>query len=125
MGDRPDLLKLVTPDYPPFTKRMLIDNGWYQALRRENVRLNTSRIKEITPTGVMTADGEDEVDVIVYATGFQADRYLLPMQVTGAGGVDISARLDADPQAYLGLALEDCPNSVPHPRPDGISGSRR
>jgi 4-hydroxyacetophenone monooxygenase len=122
IGDRPDLVKLVTPDYPPFTKRMLIDNGWYRALRRDNVRLNASRIDEITPTGVRTADGEDELDVIIYATGFQADHYLLPMQVTGAGGVDVTARLDADPKAYLGLALEDCPNLFLTPGPTAYLG---
>ncbi|WP_344605819.1 NAD(P)/FAD-dependent oxidoreductase [Sporichthya brevicatena] len=122
VGTRPDLLEKVMPSYPPFTKRMLIDNGWYQALLRDNVRLNTAAVIEMTPDGVRTTDGFDEVDVIVFATGFHADRFLSPMQVTGVGGVDVTAELDRDPQAYLGLALPDCPNFFLTPGPNAYLG---
>ena len=57
IGDRQDLLPSVTPSYPPFGKRMLLDNGWYRALRRPNVELVTDAAEEITPRGVRTADG--------------------------------------------------------------------
>jgi 4-hydroxyacetophenone monooxygenase len=122
VGHRADLLEACMPDYPPFTKRMLIDNGWYRALLRDNVRLNTSPIERISADGVRTASGHEAVDVIVYATGFRADRYMHPIQVTGRGGVDVSARLDADPEAYRGVALEDCPNLFLTPGPNGYLG---
>lgn len=122
VANRPDLLDKVMPDYPPFTKRMLIDNGWYQALLRENVRLNTAPITEITAHGVRTTEGFDDVDVLVFATGFLADRYLYPVEVTGVDGVDVSARLDVDPQAYLGLTLPDCPNFFLTPGPNAYLG---
>ena len=32
------------PDYPPFGKRMLLDNGWYAALRRDDVELVTDSV---------------------------------------------------------------------------------
>lgn len=122
VGSRADLLEKVMPDYPPFTKRMLIDNGWYQALLRENVRLNSAAIEEITVDGVRTALDHEAVDIIVFATGFRADRYLYPMEVTGVGGADVSARLDIEPEAYLGLALPDCPNFFLTPGPNAYLG---
>ena len=72
-ADRPDLLESVVPVYPPGAKRMLRDNGvWARTLKRDNVRLITAPLREITPSGIVTDDGEEhEVDVIVYGTGFQ------------------------------------------------------
>ena len=110
LGDRPDLVEKVLPTYPPYGKRMLLDNGWYQALRRDNVRLITDPIERITADGVKTSVGHDQVDVIVYATGFDSDRVLGPMQVKGRGGIDLRQRLDERPEAYHGMALEQCPN---------------
>lgn len=120
VGHRPDLVDAVIPTYPPFAKRMLIDNGWYQALLRDNVELETGRIDRITPTGVATAIRNVDVDVIIYATGFYADRFLHPMQITGAGGADVSARMAARPEAYLGVAVEDCPNFFLTPGPNAV-----
>lgn len=122
VGDRPDLMAKVVPNFPPYGKRLIVDNGWYQALRRPNVRLETSPIQEITETGVTTGAGHDQLDVLVFATGFQADKVLWPIQVTGRGGVDITARMEADPEAYLGLAALDAPNLFITPGPNGILG---
>ncbi len=122
IGDRPDLVDKIVPNYPPYGKRMLVDNGWYQALRRDDVRLVTSPITSITSDGVTTIAGHDELDVLVYATGFKADRVLWPIQVTGAGGVDITARLEESPEAYLGIAPQDGPNLFITPGPNGTPG---
>ena len=86
-ADRPDLLEHVVPAYPPGAKRLLRDNGvWARTLKRDNVRLVTDEIREITPNGIVTADGvEHAVDVIIYGTGFQASKFLTPMKVTGRG----------------------------------------
>ena len=122
LADRPDLLDRVMPDFPPYGKRLLVDNGWYQALRRDDVRLVTSPIREITPTGITTATGHDELDVLVFATGFKADKVLWPIQVTGAGGVDVTAQLEESPEAYLGMSAADCPNLFITPGPNGVLG---
>jgi len=122
VGDRPDLLDKVVPNYPPYGKRMLVDNGWYQALRRDNVRLVTSPIQAVTADGVRTLSGDDELDVLVYATGFTADRVLWPIQVTGADGFDITAHLERSPEAYLGIAPENGPNLFITPGPNGTPG---
>ena len=50
IGDDPELLAKVMPNYPPFGKRMLQDNGsWLATLKRDNVELVTEPIAAITP----------------------------------------------------------------------------
>jgi len=111
-ADRPDLLEAAIPKYPPGAKRMLRDNGiWARTLKRDNVRLVTDTIREITPKGVVTEDGEEhQVDVIVYGTGFQASKFLTPMAVTGRGGVDLHEQWAGDARAYLGVTIPNFPN---------------
>jgi len=111
-ADRPDLLEKVIPSYPPTAKRMVLDNGiWAQTLKRDNVHLITDAIREITPRGVVTADGQERaVDVIIYGTGFQASRFLTPMRVVGRKGVDLNAQWDGDARAYMGITVPNFPN---------------
>jgi len=49
----PDLLAKSIPSYPPWGKRMLVDHGWYKALRRENVDLITAPIERVTEDGIV------------------------------------------------------------------------
>ena len=109
---RPDLLAKVVPSYPPGSKRGLRDNGvWAGALTRDNVELVTTGIREITPSGVVGADGRHhDVDVIVYGTGFLASKFLTPMTVTGRDGVDLHDHWGDDPNAYLGITVPHFPN---------------
>jgi glycine/D-amino acid oxidase-like deaminating enzyme len=55
--------------------------------RRDNVRLVTAPITRITGTGVETTAGHEDVDVLVFATGFHTNRVLWPIQITGKDGV--------------------------------------
>ncbi|HEX4491414.1 MAG TPA: NAD(P)/FAD-dependent oxidoreductase [Acidimicrobiia bacterium] len=109
---RPDLLPHVIPTYPPGAKRLLRDNGvWAGALTRDNVRLVTESIREITPNGVVTADGEEHiVDVVIYGTGFEASKFLTPMKVFGREGVDLHEQWHGDARAYLGITVPEFPN---------------
>jgi 4-hydroxyacetophenone monooxygenase len=112
VGDDPDLLAKTIPDYPPGGKRMLRDNGNYiRALKRDNVQVLTDPIAEITATGLTGDSGTAyDVDVIIYGTGFKANRFLWPMEVTGVGGKDLQNHWDGDPRAYLGVTVPDFPN---------------
>jgi len=111
-GDRPDLLEKVLPKYPPAAKRLVLDNGiWAATLKRENVHLVTDGIREITPTGVVAADGEEyPADAIIYGTGFQASKFLTPMRVKGRGGADLHAQWNGDARAYMGITVPNFPN---------------
>jgi 4-hydroxyacetophenone monooxygenase len=107
----PHLLRAAIPDYPPGAKRMLRDNGvWAAALKRDNVTLVTGPISRITPRGVATAEGEYDADVIIYATGFTASDFLVPMTVTGRDGADLHKRWNGDARAYLGMTVPGFPN---------------
>lgn len=112
LDGRPDLVEKVLPTYPPFGKRMLLDNGWYRALRRDDVRLVTEAVAEVTPTG-LRGDGGTEVaaDVVVLATGFHTHRYLWPIEIRGRDGVrlaDVWGPEDA--RAHLGITVPGFPN---------------
>ncbi len=82
----PDLLAAVVPQYPPFAKRFVRDNGiWARTMTRDSVTLDTGAIDCITESGVRMADGtEHSVDVIIYGTGFEASSFLTPMTVRGS-----------------------------------------
>lgn len=111
IGDRKDLLPKVLPDYPPFAKRMLLDNDWFRTLTRDNVSLVTERIARVGQDGVELADGTRcPLDVIVLATGFQAGRFLAPMTILGPAGQSLRAQWGDDPRAHLGITVPGFPN---------------
>lgn len=120
LAGREDLRSKALPQYPPFGKRMLLDNGWFQALKRVNVDLVNEAVIEVTESGVRSASGVfREVDVVVLATGFQATRVLHPMEIRGRSGHAIrEVWRDDDASAYLGVTVPDFPNlfllSGPH-----------
>jgi 4-hydroxyacetophenone monooxygenase len=108
---RPDLLEAAVPGYPPGAKRMLRDNGaWASALRRDNVELVTDPISRITRNGVQTASAVHDADVVIYATGFAASDFLVPMSITGRGGTELHERWNGDARAYLGMTVPGFPN---------------
>ena len=102
----------MIPTTPVGAKRIIRDNGtWIATLKKDNVSLDTRRISAIDADGVVFADGSRvDCDVLVYATGFQASKFLMPMTVTGEGGVDLHAAWDGDPRAYLGMTVPGFPN---------------
>jgi 4-hydroxyacetophenone monooxygenase len=107
-----ELLDKVLPDYPATGKRTLQDNGtWLRTLRRDNVELIRTPIARITPTGVVTSDGQEHpADVIVYATGFRATEVLWPLRITGRDGVELRDAWADRPYAYRGITVPGFPN---------------
>jgi 4-hydroxyacetophenone monooxygenase len=111
VGDDPELLAKVIPDYPATGKRTLQDNGsWLTALKRDNVELVRDEIDHIDESGIVTVDGKHyDADVIVYATGFYTNRALWPMQITSKGE-NLGQRWGESPAAYLGITIPGFPN---------------
>ena len=112
LGGNEALIAKCTPTYPPYGKRILIDNNWFEMLQRPNVDLVTSRIARIVSEGVVMDDGTlIEADVIIYATGFQASKMLAPMRITGVGGRDLHEIWGPnDATAYQGTMVPGFPN---------------
>lgn len=112
LADHPDLLARAVPDYPPFGKRILIDNGWFQTLTRPNVDLVTEAIDHIDASGVVTTDGcHHEADIIVFATGFQVTQLTARLNVTGRADRSLAdAWANDNPTAHLGITVPGFPN---------------
>ena len=112
IGDDPELLAKVVPDYPPTGKRTLQDNGsWLTTLTRDDVDLVRTGIDHIEPDGIVDMDGvHHPADVIVFATGFHATRVLWPMTIIGRGGRVLAERWGDRPAAYLGITIPEFPN---------------
>jgi 4-hydroxyacetophenone monooxygenase len=107
-----ELFRKVVPGYPVGAKRILYDNGnWIRCLRRDNVHLVDDPVREITETGVITDSGKRyDAEVLIYGTGFQASRFLWPMQIYGRGGVELQQHWNGDARAYLGITVPGFPN---------------
>jgi cation diffusion facilitator CzcD-associated flavoprotein CzcO len=119
--DRARLRKVLTPDYPPGCKRILISDDYYPALGEQHVVLETAPISGITPSGIQVSEGwnsrtgdqashEHKLDVIVLATGFQATQFLSPMHVEVRGQESLANRWKEGAYAYKGMTVPGLPN---------------
>lgn len=125
LGDRLDLLDQVVPDYPPFGKRILLDNGWFTTLRRPNVSLACDTVTGVVPEGLETAGaGVISADALVWATGFDASRFVASVDVRNGRGVSLREFWDDDnPTAYLGVSVPGFPNFFMLGGPNSFPGS--
>ena len=106
-----ELRDKLTPDYQAACKRLILCSSFYPAICRENTELVTEGIERITPQGVVTKDGRThELDVLVYATGFDPTAFILPTRVSGEGGVDLAKFWDGAPRAHRAMSVPDFPN---------------
>jgi cation diffusion facilitator CzcD-associated flavoprotein CzcO len=106
--------KLVPKDHPFGTKRVPLESGYYEQFNRDNITLvdlKQSPIERITPKGVQTSDAEYELDVIIYATGFDAvTGPLTRIDIRGVDGQSLKDKWADGPQTYLGIQVAGFPN---------------
>ncbi|MDQ4112062.1 MAG: NAD(P)/FAD-dependent oxidoreductase [Actinomycetota bacterium] len=123
--DRPDLIEKLTPDFPPFAKRPIIDPGYLETLRKPGVDLVSGELKGFEKDGVVLSDGTHiPCEVVVLATGFTLDYLRAPHTVRGREGVTIAKQWAEKPEAYLGLMAPGFPNLFITSGPNsGASGS--
>lgn len=112
LAGRDDLLVKCLPDYPPYGKRILVDNGWFETLKRPNVNLVTQGVDHVDGSRIVTTEGETfEVDIIILSTGSDAGKLLAPMDIRGRSGTPLREVWgDDDPRAYIGTTVHDYPN---------------
>jgi cation diffusion facilitator CzcD-associated flavoprotein CzcO len=108
----PALREAVTPDFQIGCKRILISNDYYPALDQDHVDLVTDPIREITPSGIVTADGtEREVDVLIVATGFYTTEQPIAEHVKGRDGRTLAdSWRESGMTAYKGTTIAGFPN---------------
>ena len=112
LAERPDLIAKCLPTYPPYGKRILLDNDWFKTLLKPNVELVTDAIDRFDETGIVSADGTHRAaDIIVVSTGFKLTELTAALNVTGRGSKNLKdAWADDNPTAYLGMSVPDFPN---------------
>ncbi len=112
LKDRPDLIEKCVPTYPPYGKRILLDNGWFRTLTKPNVELVTDPIDHFARDGIVTSDKKlRRAEVIVISTGFKVTEMAARLNITGTNGKKLAdAWADDNPTAYLGLTVPDFPN---------------
>ena len=105
---------LVPKDYPFGAKRVPMETNYYEAFNRNNVLLvdvKIAPIERITPNGIKTKNAEYELDVIIFATGFDAVTGALnKIDIRGVGGQTIKDKFAGGPKTYLGVQSRGFPN---------------
>jgi cation diffusion facilitator CzcD-associated flavoprotein CzcO len=120
----PDLRKRLTPTYRAMCKRLIISPDFYETIQQPNANLVTDPIERIEPGGIRTSDGAlHELDVLVIATGFRADRFVRPTTVVGRDGVELDDIWSDGPIAYLSVTVPGLPNFFMLNGPNGPVGN--
>ncbi|MBL0116837.1 MAG: NAD(P)/FAD-dependent oxidoreductase [Sphingomonadales bacterium] len=112
----PETAELLCPKNHPYAgKRPPMGQHYYETFNRENVTLvdvSKNPIDDVTSTGIRLQDGQEfEVDVIIFALGFDAlTGSLMRMNVRGRKGQKLEERWAEAPQTYLGICVDGYPN---------------
>jgi len=105
------LKKKLTPPDKCGCKRLIFGKGFYQAVQKPNATLCTDSIERIVPNGVITVDGKvHELDVIIFATGFDVHNHMKPMNVIGRDGKSIADVWKQGAIAHRSTTIPGFPN---------------
>jgi cation diffusion facilitator CzcD-associated flavoprotein CzcO len=112
--DDPEIREKLIPQHPFMSRRPIVDTNYYETYNRDDVSLVDVRrtpIEEITTAGVRTAEHEYPLDVLIFATGFDAvTGPFFSIDIRGRDGATLTKNWDTGPTAYLGLQTADFPN---------------
>ena len=119
----PETCMKLIPSYDIGCKRITPSNHYLQSFNKENVSLETCKIKCFTENGIQTEDGKvHEVDTIIYATGYSLLQSIMSFQAFGRnclnndneaklnGHVTLKEEWGEEPNAYKGITYPDYPN---------------
>jgi cation diffusion facilitator CzcD-associated flavoprotein CzcO len=106
--------KLIPTNHGFGTRRVPLENGYYECYNEPNVRLvdlNETPVKTATATGIETTAEHHDLDLIVFATGFDAvTGPFEQIDLRGIGGTRLSESWQDGPRTYLGLLTAGFPN---------------
>jgi cation diffusion facilitator CzcD-associated flavoprotein CzcO len=119
--------KLIPRDHGFGLQRLPLETNYFEAYNRDNVRLVSlaeTPIVRFTETGIETTEGHFELDLIVYATGFDAitggyDH----IDIRGVDGQALRDKWKDGPVTYLGVLTHGFPNLLMVAGPQSVSGS--
>jgi cation diffusion facilitator CzcD-associated flavoprotein CzcO len=106
--------KLSNIDHPYAAKRPPIDSGYFEAFNRPNVDLvdvSETPIQDVTADGIRTSGAHYPLDMVIFATGFDAmTGSLIRLNIRGKNGLALAKAWEAGPRTYLGLQVTGFPN---------------
>jgi cation diffusion facilitator CzcD-associated flavoprotein CzcO len=116
--DDPETAEALVPtDHPYGAKRPPMDyDDYYRTYNRDDVSLvdvseDGEPIERVTADGVRTTDAAYDLDVLVFATGFDAmTGAILAMDIEGRHGLRLEEKWADGPRTYLGLMTRGFPN---------------
>ncbi len=110
----PEVADKLLPDHPFGTKRVPLENGYYEVFNRDNVQLIDTRdtpVEQVTEAGIRTSKEEYPLDIIVYATGFDAGTGALNrINLRGRNNRLLADKWRPGPKTFLGLLVNEFPN---------------
>jgi cation diffusion facilitator CzcD-associated flavoprotein CzcO len=110
--DDPDMVALLTPSYPVFAKRPILDCGFYDTLKKDNVSIVRGALAECDEKAVILADGTRiECDVLLLATGYKL-HFGRQFDIKGATGKTLKETFEPFPFSYEGVLIPGFPNFV-------------
>ena len=119
--------KLIPKDHGFGMQRLPLETRYFEAYNRDNVHLidiGETPIERITAQGIRTTESEIELDLIVYATGFDAVTGAMDrMNIHGVGGKSLRDQWRDGPRTYLGVLTHGFPNLLMVAGPQSVSGS--
>ncbi len=120
----PELRERLRPNYRAGCKRLVMSEGFYDAIQRPNAKLVSAGIERIERSGVRDREGVlHDLDVLVLATGFRVDQFMRPMEVVGRGGITLEETWRDSATAYLAISMPDFPNFFMLNGPNGPVGN--
>lgn len=119
----PELKILLTPDHKPLCKRLIWSSDYYDAIQRPNAHLITDSISHINQTGIVIDAETIDLDVIVYATGFDTSMFMRPINILGLNGITLEDYWQDYPKAYYSIAMPNFPNLFMLNGPNGPVGN--
>ncbi len=106
--------KLIPKDHGFGTRRVPHETNYYEVFNQPNVTLvdlKATPFRRITPTGVETTEGFHELDMLIYATGFDAVTGAFEaIDIRGVGGLPLAEKWEDGPITYLGIMTTGFPN---------------
>lgn len=111
IGNRKELSAKVIPTYKLGCKRVLLTDDFLPTFsNNKHVHLVTDTVEEVTKSGVLTSAGEVELDILVYATGFDIEGSICSFPTEGRQGTLLRCQFSEHPCAYLGMSAPNFPN---------------
>ena len=110
--DDPVMVELLTPNFPVFAKRPILDCGFYDTLKKPNVSIVRGELAEADESAVILGDGTRiECDVLLLSTGYEL-HFGRQFDIRGAGGRTLKDAFDPHPFSYEGMLITGFPNFV-------------